>query len=117
KAAKTLKARAVGVIPLSEVEGSAAVEAGRSAGVVGVLSELLRYDEKYAGLVNFLAGDVVVVESEAVGYLVSSEGVKAVTLSGEVFEPGGKAFSHGFSDIVLGILQRLAEIEWIDKVE
>src|SRR3989475_5223393 len=117
KAARALKARAFGVIPLSEVEGSAAVEAGRSAGVVGVLSELLRYDEKYAGLVNFLAGDVIVVESEAVGYLHSSDGVKAVTLGGEVFETGGRAFSHGFQDIVLGILQGLEDIEGVSEIE
>src|SRR2546422_3237779 len=117
KGARALKARAFGVIPLSEVEGSAAVEAGRSAGGIGPLSELLKYDEKYAGLVKFLAGDVVVVENEAVGYLVSSEGVKAVTLSGEVFEPGGEAFSHGFQDIVLGILQGLEDIEGVSEIE
>src|SRR5437867_8342594 len=117
KAARALKARAFGVIPLSEVEGSVAVEAVRSAGVVGPLSELLKYEQKFAGLVNFLAGDVVVVESEAVGYLVSSDGVKAVTLTGEVFEPGGKAFSHGFQDIVLGILQGLEDIEGVSEIE
>src|SRR2546428_6090869 len=88
KAAKTLKARAFGVIPLSEVEGSAAVEAGRSAGAIGPPSEIPKYDGKDPGLVNFLAWEVVVFENEAVGYLVSSEGVEAVTLSGEGFQPG-----------------------------
>ncbi len=117
KAARSLRAKTFGVIPLSEVEDSVSVEVGRSAGVVGPLSELLRYDQKYTGLVNFLAGDVVVVESEAVGYLVASEGVKAVTLSGEVFEPGGKAFSRGFQDVLLGILQGLEDIEGVSEIE
>ncbi len=117
KAAKTLNSRAYSAIPLQEVEGSAAVGVRRSAGIIGPLSDVVKSDENYRGLVTFLAGDTVLVETQAIGYIVASEGIRAVTVDGEIFEPGGRAFSSGYQDVVMNILEGLENMEGLSEIE
>ena len=66
---------------------------------------------------NFIAGDTVLVESEAIAYVLASEGFRTVTPNGEVFELGGRAFAYGLHDVVSSILQGLEDIEDIGEVE
>ena len=117
KAAKSLKARSFSVIPLSEVESVRPVDVGRSAGVIGPLSGVIKCEEEFEGLVNFLAGDTVLVETEAIGYILASEGVRAVTAAGEAFEQGGRAFSYGYQELVVNLMEGLENIEGISEVE
>jgi chromosome segregation protein len=117
KAAKSLKAKAFSVIPISEVDSATAVDVGRSAGVIGPLSSVIRREEEFSGLVNFLAGDTVLVDSEAIGYIMASEGVRAVTVNGETFEPGGRAFTYGYQEILVNLMEGLENIEGISDVE
>jgi chromosome segregation protein len=117
KAAKSLKVKSYSVIPLSEVESSRVVDVGRSAGVIGPLPSVLKYEREFEGLVNFLAGDTVLVESEAIGFILASEGVRAVTPTGETFEPGGRAFSFGYQELMINIMEGLENIEGISEVE
>jgi len=117
KAAKSLKAKSFAVIPLSEVESCKAVDVERSAGVVGPLSESIKSEEEFEGLVNFLAGDSVLVDTEAIGYILASEGFRAVTPSGETFEPGGRAFSYGYHELMVNLMEGLENIEGISEVE
>ncbi len=117
KAAKSLKAKSFSVVPLSEVESARAVDVDRSAGVIGPLSEVLKYEKEFEGLVNFLAGDTVLVETEAIGYILASEGVRAVTAAGETFEQGGRAFSYGYQELMVNLMEGLENIEGISEVE
>jgi len=117
KAAKSLKAKSFTVIPLSEVDSSKSVEVGKSAGVIGPLSSLIKCEQEFVGLVNFLAGDSVMVDSEAIGYMLASEGVRAVTADGEVFEPGGKAFAYGYHEVLVNLMEGLENLEGIGEVE
>jgi chromosome segregation protein len=117
KAAKSLKARSFSVIPLSEVESVKAVDVDKSAGVLGPLSDFVRCEEEFEGLVNFLAGDSVLVDTEAIGYILASEGVRAVTAAGETFEPGGRAFSYGYQELMVNLMEGLENIEGISEVE
>ena len=117
KAAKSLKARSFAVIPLSEVESCKAMDVEKSAGVVGPLSESIKCEEEFEGLVNFLAGDTVLVDTEAIGYILASEGARAVTSSGETFEQGGRAFSYGYQELVVNLMEGLENIEGISEVE
>jgi chromosome segregation protein len=117
KAAKSLKARSFSVIPLSEVESCRAVDVERSAGVIGPLSEVIKCEEEFEGLVNFLAGDSVLVETEAIGYILASEGVRAVTTAGETFELGGRAFSYGYQELMVNLMEGLENLEGISEVE
>ncbi len=117
RAAKSVKAKAFSVIPLSEVSGTRGLEFERSAGVVGPLARVLKCDPEFEGLVNFLAGDAVVVETEAIGYIVASEGVRAVTATGETFEPGGKAFTFGYQEMMVNLMEGLENIEGMGEIE
>ena len=117
KAAKSLKAKSFSVIPLSEVESVKAVDVDSSAGVIGPLSEQIKREKEFDGLVNFLAGDTVLVETEAIGYILASEGVKAVTAAGETFEEGGRAFSYGYQELMVNLMEGLENIEGISEVE
>jgi chromosome segregation protein len=117
KAAKSLKARSFSVIPLSEVESCRAMDVEKSAGVIGPLSELIRCEAEFEGLVNFLAGDSVLVETEAIGYILASEGVRAVTEAGETFEQGGRAFSYGYQELMVNLMEGLENLEGISEVE
>ena len=117
KAAKSLKARSFSVIPLSEVDSVKAVEVERSAGVIGPLSSVFKSEREFEGLVNFLAGDTVLVETEAIGYILASEGARAVTVAGETFELGGRAFSYGYQELVVNLMEGLENLEGISEVE
>ncbi|MGA2199727.1 MAG: chromosome segregation SMC family protein [Nitrososphaerales archaeon] len=117
KAGKRLNVKSFAVIPLSEVSSTPATEVDRSAGVIGPLAGVLRADRQYRGLVNFIAGDAVLVESEAIAYVLASEGFRTVTPNGEVFELGGRAFAYGLHDVLQNILQSLEDIEDIGEVE
>jgi chromosome segregation protein len=117
KAAKTLEAKIFSVIPLSEVEPCKSVEVEKSAGVVGPLSDALKCEDRYSGLVNFLTGDSVLVESEAVGYMMASEGVKAVTIDGETFESGGRAFTFGYQEVLMNLMEGLVNMEGMSEIE
>jgi chromosome segregation protein len=117
KAARSLKAKSFAVVPLSEVESSKAVDVEKSAGVIGPLSGVLKYEPEFEGLVNFLAGDVVLVESEGIGYAFASEGGKAVTLDGEIFETGGRAFSYGYQEVLVNLMEGLEDLEGLSDVE
>ncbi len=117
KAAKSLKAKSFSVIPLSEVEDVKALDVEKSAGVMGPLSDVIRCESEFQGLVNFLAGDSILVETEAVGYILASEGVRAVTIAGETFEQGGRAFSYGYQELMVNLMEGLENIEGISEVE
>ena len=117
KAAKSLKARSFSVVPLREVESVKAVDLDRSAGVLGPLSEAIKCEAEFQGLINFLAGDTVLVETEAIGYILASEGVRAVTVDGETFETGGRAFSYGYQELMVNLMEGLENIEGISEVE
>jgi chromosome segregation protein len=117
KAAKSLKAKSYSVIPLSEVEGSATIKVETTAGIIGPLSSSLKCDREFQGLANFLAGDTVLVENEAVGYMAASEGVRAVTLEGDVFEQGGRAFIFGHRETLINLMEGLENIEGVTEIE
>jgi chromosome segregation protein len=117
KAAKSLKAKSFSVIPLSEVGSVKAIDVEKSAGVVGPLSDVIKCEDEFRGLVNFLAGDSVLVETEAIGFILASEGVRAVTETGEAFEPGGRAFSYGYQELMVNLMEGLENIEGISEIE
>ncbi|HXW01758.1 MAG TPA: chromosome segregation SMC family protein [Candidatus Nitrosotenuis sp.] len=59
--------------------------------VVGVLSDFVRCEEKYAPLATFLFGNVILVKSRDAAMRISKSGYKTVTVDGEFFEAKGSA--------------------------
>ncbi|MDG6926062.1 MAG: chromosome segregation protein SMC [Nitrososphaerota archaeon] len=117
RAGKQLNIKSFAVIPFSEVAATPSPSVDKSAGVIGPVSGVLKADKQYRGLLNFIGGDTVLVETEAIAYVLASEGFRTVTPNGEVFELGGRAFAYGLHDVVANILQGLEDIEDLGDVE
>ena len=117
RAGKNLNIKSFAIIPLSEVEEVRPVSVGKSAGVIGPLSTVLKSEKEYRGLLNFIAGDTVLVESEGIAYILASEGFKTVTPEGELFELGGRAFAFGLKDALTKVLEALEDIESVGEVQ
>jgi chromosome segregation protein len=117
KAGKKLNIRSFAIIPLSEVRDVRPVSVSKSAGVIGPLSSVLKAEKEYRGLLNFIAGDAVLVESEGIAFILASEGFKTVTPEGEIFELGGRAFAFGLRDALSKVLETLEDIENVGEVQ
>jgi chromosome segregation protein len=117
KAGKRLNIKSFAIIPLSEVSEVRPVSVSKSAGVVGPLSTVLKAEKQYRGLLNFIAGDTVLVESQGIAYILASEGFKTVTPEGEIFELGGRAFAFGLRDALSKVLEALEDIENVGEVQ
>lgn len=116
KAARSLKVPRIRIIPLSEVETCKELKQQQTVGVIGTLSRFVECDEKIRGVVNFLCGDTLLVSTQAIGYLVSSDGFRAVTMEGEVFEPLGRSFRYGSLDPELSFIGEIESEEEIFEI-
>ena len=58
-------------------------------GVVGALSQLIRCDEIYSPVVHLIWGDTYLVKNDSAALKVVASGHRAVTITGDVYEPGG----------------------------
>ncbi|MCH5212329.1 MAG: chromosome segregation protein SMC, partial [Oscillospiraceae bacterium] len=103
-------------LPVTSVKGRMldnVRQIAKSAGFIGIASELIKYERKYDGIFTLLLGRVVVVDnidnaiamSRAYGYKF-----KVVTLAGDVLNAGG-SMSGGSVNKRTGFLSRAAEIK------
>ncbi len=67
------------------------LELPKGKGVIGVLSEFAKCDEKHAPLKTFLFGNVVLADSRESALRLSKSGYQAVTLDGEFYQPKSSA--------------------------
>jgi len=58
-------------------------------GVVGPLAQLIRYDEAYSPVIHLIWGDTYLVKDDSAALKVVAAGHRAVTVTGDVYEPGG----------------------------
>ena len=87
-------------------------------GVIGIASELVRFDPKYSVVIEYLLGNTLVVESlEVAVNLLRRFGspVRFVTLEGEMVSPSG-AITGGYGKVKSsGLLSRAREIEELEE--
>lgn len=83
--ARTRKLPKLKIIPLEAIPNFR-LSLPNDSSVVGVLSDFVKCDEKYAPLKTFLFGNVVLVNSRDDAIRISKSGYKTVTLEGEFFE-------------------------------
>jgi len=86
EAARAKKLPKLRIIPLEAMPGSGAA-APAGPGVLGVLSDFVKTRPEHAGLGVFLFGNVILADSRDAAYGISLQGYRAVTISGELFEP------------------------------
>ncbi len=107
-------------LPVSSVKGKTLDNVNavsKSAGYIGIGSDLISYDKKYDGIMKSLLGRVVVVDnidnaiamSRAFGYKF-----RVVTLEGDILNSGG-SMSGGSVNKQSGFLSRASEIKTLTK--
>ena len=54
----------------------------------------MKYDNIFEFAVNYVFGDTIVVSNDKIAFALSNEGYRAVTVNGDLYEPG--AFESGY---------------------
>ncbi len=94
---ETLRRMKLGRIKIIPLEGAINIKnkaMPNRDGVVGALSSFMKFDCHYALAVNYVFGDTVVVSNDKTAFALSNEGYRAVTVNGDLYEPG--AFEGGY---------------------
>lgn len=78
------------IIPLDAIPNSK-VELPQESGIVGVLSDYIKCEDKFTALKNFVFGNIILADSKESAYVLSKKGYKAVTTDGQFFEADANA--------------------------
>lgn len=104
-------------MPLTSVKGSEYQDQTRTlhnqTGFIGIASNLVSFDVKYQGIINFLFGRIVIVDNLDNGSLIAKKyqyKFKIVTLDGQVINAGG-TFTGGSQDRGIAPLSRSVTID------
>jgi chromosome segregation protein len=94
---ETLRRMKLGRIKLIPLQGAINVKnkpAPKREGVMGPLSSFMKYDPSIELAVNYVFGDTIAVSNDKTAFALSNEGYRAVTVNGDLYEPG--AFESGY---------------------
>ncbi len=116
---KQKKAGRATFLPCSSVKGrkTDVTEFKSLKGYIGIASELVETDKKYAEIISSVLGAIIVCDNIDNAVLMARKinyKFKIVTLTGEVIQVGG-AITGGSVNKATGFLSRTAEITAIDK--
>ena len=95
--AETLRRMKLGRIKIIPLQGAVNVKnkgPPKREGVVGPLSTFMKYDSIFELAINYVFGDTIVVSNDKIAFALSNEGYRAVTVNGDLYEPG--AFESGY---------------------
>ena len=107
-------------LPISSVKGKPLDKISQTgiSGVIGIASNLVKYDKKYEQIVLSLLGRTVIVENmEAAISLAKANhySFRIVTLKGDVINPSGAMTGGSVANKTVNILGRSREIEDLEK--
>ena len=91
---RRMKLGRIKIIPLQGAINLKNKETPSREGVVGALSSFMKYESTFEMAVNYVFGDTVVVSNDKTAFALSNEGYRAVTVNGDLYEPG--AFESGY---------------------
>ena len=94
---ETLRRMKLGRIKIIPLQGAINLKnkaPPKREGIMGPLSSFMKYDNIFEFSVNYVFGDTVVVSNDKIGFALSNEGYRAVTVNGDLYEPG--AFESGY---------------------
>ncbi len=107
-------------LPLTSIRGTGGIskaEALNEPGVIGTANTLVKIDEKYNELSNYLLGKTLVVDNIDHGSDIARkyrQTIRIVTLEGELINPGGSMTGGAFKNSS-NLLSRRREIEEFEK--
>lgn len=121
KAIEWLKANEKGrvtFLPLTTVNGKGNQDAQpKGNGVLGRLSELMEYDRKYSGVIEYLAGRVWLVDNLSTAIVIAKDTgyrFRIVTLDGQLINAGGSMTGGSIKPNSGGILSRKRTIQELE---
>lgn len=115
KAIQLLKEKKAGrctFLPLQSIKAMPKITVKSATGIYGVASDLITTEDKLNPIIGYLLNRTIVVHDIDIAIKVSQElnyKVKVVTLSGEVFSPGGALTGGSIKTKQLGFLSRKTE--------
>ena len=107
-------------LPISSVKGKKLdnIKSGNIKGIVGIASDLVKFDKKYEQIIFNLLGKTVVVDDMDSAIELSrknSYSFRIVTLKGDVINPSGAITGGSVAQKTTNILGRAGEIKELDK--
>ena len=107
-------------LPLTSIRANAGIshpEALKETGVIGAANQLVKVEEKYQILADYLLGRTLVVDHIDHGTAIARkyhQTIRIVTLEGELINPGGSMTGGAFKN-TSNLLSRRREIEEFEK--
>ncbi|MCW3995242.1 MAG: chromosome segregation protein SMC [Candidatus Bathyarchaeota archaeon] len=89
--AETLRRMKLGRIKIIPLQGAINLKikaTPKREGVLGPLSEFMKYESAFDLAVNYVFGDTIVVSNDKTGFALSNEGYRTVTVNGDLYESG-----------------------------
>ena len=105
-------------LPISSVKGKKLDKFSKENGVIGIASDLIKYDQKYEQIVLNLLGKTVIVDNMENAIKLSRQNeysFKVITLEGEVINPSGMITGGSISKKTVNILGRGRQIEELQR--
>ena len=106
-------------LPISSVKGKKLDKIkGHEKGFIGIASDLIKYDKKYAQIVLNLLGRTVIADNMETAIKMSKQNSYAfriITLEGDVINPSGAITGGSVTKKTVNILGRSREIEKLEK--
>ena len=91
---RRMKLGRIKIIPLQGVLIPKTFQPPAREGVIGVASAFVKCDKTHEAAVTFVFGDTLIVADDKTAFALSNEGYRAVTVNGDLYEPG--AFEGGY---------------------
>lgn len=94
---ETLRRMKLGRIKIIPLQGAINLKnkpAPTREGVLGPLSNFVKYDGGFELAINYVFGDTLVASDDKTAFALSNQGYRVVTVSGDLYEPG--AFESGY---------------------
>ena len=105
-------------LPITSVYGKKLEKLSKENGVVGIASDLVKYDKKYEQIVLSLLGRTVIVDNMDTAINVAKKNkytFRIVTIEGDVVNPSGMITGGSVVQKTVNILGRSREIESLKK--
>ena len=92
---RKMKLGRIKIIPLQGAINPRTLKMPERQGINGAASAFIRYERTHEAAVNYVFGDTLVVSDDKTAFALSNEGIRAVTVNGDLYEVGG-AFESGY---------------------
>ena len=105
-------------LPITSVKGKKLEKLKAEKGVIGIASDLIKYDSKYEQIVQSLLGRTAIVDNMDNAIAIArknSYGFRIVTLEGDILNPSGAISGGSVQTKTVNILGRSREIEDLKK--